>query len=101
MTARLGGIRAITFDFGNTLVPVGRAALGRVVEVTADAVTDRDAGIDRSAFLAAWAEERERWTAGRAASSRVDALSATRPAPGQRATLAGHMSRNAQYEQAR
>ena len=32
MTARLDGIQAITFDFGNTLVPVGRAALGRVVE---------------------------------------------------------------------
>ena len=60
MTARLEGIRAITFDFGNTLVPVGRAALGRVVELTADAVTARIAGIDRAAFLRAWAEERER-----------------------------------------
>ena len=60
MTGRLGGIRAITFDFGNTLVPVGRDALGRVVEVTAEAVTTRIAGIDRSAFLAAWGEERER-----------------------------------------
>jgi HAD superfamily hydrolase (TIGR01509 family) len=60
VTDRLGGIRAITFDFGNTLVPVGRNALGRVVEVTADAVTTRIPGIDRSAFLAAWAEERER-----------------------------------------
>ena len=60
MNHRLEGIRAITFDFGNTLVPVGRAALGRVVEVTADAVTERIAGIDRAAFLAAWAEERER-----------------------------------------
>jgi FMN phosphatase YigB (HAD superfamily) len=57
---QLDGIRAITFDFGNTLVPVGRAALGRVVEVTADAVTARNAGIDRAAFLAAWGEERER-----------------------------------------
>ncbi|HEY8800567.1 MAG TPA: hypothetical protein VIM20_08200, partial [Candidatus Limnocylindrales bacterium] len=60
MTARLDGIRAITFDFGNTLVPVGRAALGRVVELTADAVTDRIAGIDRTSFLETWAEERER-----------------------------------------
>jgi FMN phosphatase YigB (HAD superfamily) len=60
VTARLDGIRAITFDFGNTLVPVGRAALGRVVELTADAVTGRIPGIDRAAFLAAWAEERER-----------------------------------------
>jgi putative hydrolase of the HAD superfamily len=60
VTDRLDGIRAITFDFGNTLVPVGRAALGRVVEVTADAVTARSPGIDRAAFLAAWGEERER-----------------------------------------
>lgn len=60
VTGRLGGIRAITFDFGNTLVPVGRDSLERVVEVTADAVTTRIAGIDRSAFLAAWAEERQR-----------------------------------------
>jgi FMN phosphatase YigB (HAD superfamily) len=58
--ARLDGIGAITFDFGNTLVPVGRAALGRVVELTADAVTERIAGINRASFLAAWAEERER-----------------------------------------
>jgi FMN phosphatase YigB (HAD superfamily) len=57
---RLEGIQAITFDFGNTLVPVGRAALGRVVEVTADAVAERIAGIDRAEFLAAWGGERER-----------------------------------------
>jgi FMN phosphatase YigB (HAD superfamily) len=57
---RLEGIAAVTFDFGNTLVPVSRAALTRVVEVTADAVTGHVAGIDRAAFLAAWAEERER-----------------------------------------
>jgi FMN phosphatase YigB (HAD superfamily) len=60
VTERLDGIRAITFDFGNTLVPVGRAALGRVVELTADVVTERIPGIDRAAFLVAWAEERER-----------------------------------------
>jgi HAD superfamily hydrolase (TIGR01509 family) len=60
VTDRLDGIRAITFDFGNTLVPVGRAALGRVVEVTADAVSARTPGIDRAAFLTAWGEERER-----------------------------------------
>jgi HAD superfamily hydrolase (TIGR01509 family) len=60
VSQRLDGIRAITFDFGNTLVPVGRAALGRVVEVTANAVTERIAGIDRAAFLATWGEERER-----------------------------------------
>ena len=60
MTARLDGIEAITFDFGNTLVPVGRAALRRVVDLTADAVTQRIPAIDREAFLLAWAEERER-----------------------------------------
>jgi HAD superfamily hydrolase (TIGR01509 family) len=59
-TARLEGIEAITFDFGNTLVPVGRAALRRVVELTADAVVGADPRIDRGAFLAAWAEERDR-----------------------------------------
>jgi FMN phosphatase YigB (HAD superfamily) len=53
-------IRAITFDFGNTLVPVGRAALRGVVETTAARVAAHVGGIDRTAFLEAWAEERER-----------------------------------------
>lgn len=60
MTVPLDGIRAVTFDFGNTLVPVGRAALRRVVEITADEVTAGIAGIDRDAFLVAWGEERDR-----------------------------------------
>jgi HAD superfamily hydrolase (TIGR01509 family) len=60
VTLPLEGVEAITFDFGNTLVPVGRAALRRVVDLTADAVTERVAGIDRAEFLVAWAEERER-----------------------------------------
>ena len=46
------GSPAITFDFGNTLVPVGRAALRRVVELTADAICGALAGLDRAAFLA-------------------------------------------------
>jgi HAD superfamily hydrolase (TIGR01509 family) len=58
--AALGGIRVITFDFGNTLVPVDRAGLGRVVERTADEVVARLGPFDRAAFLEAWAEERER-----------------------------------------
>jgi putative hydrolase of the HAD superfamily len=58
--AVLAGVGAITFDFGNTLVPVGRAALQRVVELTADAICGRWADLDRAAFLAAWAEERDR-----------------------------------------
>jgi len=56
----LAGIEAITFDFGNTLVPVTRTALQRVVELTADAISGRWPDLDRSAFLAAWAEERAR-----------------------------------------
>ncbi|MBP1704641.1 MAG: family hydrolase [Chloroflexi bacterium] len=52
-------LRAITFDFGNTLVPVTRAALGGVVETLASAVADRLA-VDRAGFLAAWDEERAR-----------------------------------------
>ncbi len=61
MTAgRLEGIQAITFDFGNTLVPVSRDALRRVVELTADAVVAADDRMDRDAFLHAWREERDR-----------------------------------------
>jgi FMN phosphatase YigB (HAD superfamily) len=60
VTQRLDGIEAITFDFGNTLVPVGRAALRQVVDLTADTVSSNIAGIDRAEFLVAWAEERER-----------------------------------------
>ena len=60
MSSPLADVDAITFDFGNTLVPVGRAALRRVVELTADAAVAADPGIDRDAFLAAWMEERDR-----------------------------------------
>lgn len=60
MTDRLAGIGAITFDFGNTLVPVSRAGLRRVVELTADAMCERWPDLERTAFLAAWAEERAR-----------------------------------------
>jgi FMN phosphatase YigB (HAD superfamily) len=60
VTHRLDGIAAITFDFGNTLVPVTRTALQRVVEITADAICGRWPDLDRAAFLEAWAEERDR-----------------------------------------
>jgi HAD superfamily hydrolase (TIGR01509 family) len=53
-------LRAITFDFGNTLVAVDRAALRRVVEVTASAVVERLGPFDLAEFMAVWAEERER-----------------------------------------
>ncbi len=52
-------LAAITFDFGNTLVPVDRSALEAVVGAIADAAAARF-GVDRSAFLAAWGEERAR-----------------------------------------
>jgi HAD superfamily hydrolase (TIGR01509 family) len=60
VTDRLEGIRAITFDFGNTLVPVDGEGLARVVDVTADAVVVRMKDLDRTAFLAAWSDERDR-----------------------------------------
>lgn len=51
---------AITFDFGNTLVPVRRDALERVVERLAIEVDHRSGPVPRAAFLAAWREERVR-----------------------------------------
>ncbi len=60
MTSQLGDITAITFDFGNTLVPVTRSALQRVVAITAEAICRRWADLDRASFLAAWSEERAR-----------------------------------------
>jgi FMN phosphatase YigB (HAD superfamily) len=57
--ARGGPLLALTFDFGNTLVPVDRAALEAVVGVLADAAAS-GLGLERGAFLAAWGEERER-----------------------------------------
>ena len=50
---------AITFDFGNTLVPVDRSALAAVVGSLADEAAAR-LGVDHEAFLAAWGEERAR-----------------------------------------
>ena len=57
MTAR---VAAITLDFGNTLVPVGRDDLHRVIELTATEVIERSGPFDRATFLATWADERER-----------------------------------------
>lgn len=57
--SRLDGIQAVTFDFGNTLVPVSRADLGAVVDALARQVARRS-GVDRAAFLGAWSEERDR-----------------------------------------
>jgi FMN phosphatase YigB (HAD superfamily) len=58
--AWLIGVQVVTLDFGNTLVPVDRAGLHRVVERTADAVIGRSGPFDRAGFMRAWSEERER-----------------------------------------
>ena len=58
--AALSGIHAITFDFGNTLVPVDRASLERVVDVTGRRVAELLGPWDHATFLRAWTEERER-----------------------------------------
>ncbi len=54
------GIAVVTLDFGNTLVPVDRAGLRRVVEHTARAIIGRSGPFEEARFLEAWAEERER-----------------------------------------
>ena len=53
-------IAAVTFDFGNTLVPVGREGLRAVVEVTGRAVVERLGPFDLDEYLRVWAEERDR-----------------------------------------
>jgi HAD superfamily hydrolase (TIGR01509 family) len=53
-------VDAITFDFGNTLVPVDRASLHRVVEVTGERLVERLGPFRLEDFLAVWATERER-----------------------------------------
>lgn len=57
---RLTDVEAVTFDFGNTLVPVDRVSLRRVVELTAQRVADRLGPFGAEQFLETWAEERER-----------------------------------------
>ncbi len=54
-----GAIRAISLDFGNTLVPVPAAGLRAVVEAMTDRVVG-PFGVDRGAFLVAWRDERDR-----------------------------------------
>jgi HAD superfamily hydrolase (TIGR01509 family) len=50
----------VTFDFGNTLVPVDRTGLDRVVDRTARAIVERCGPFGLDSFLVAWSEERER-----------------------------------------
>ena len=59
-TTLLSGIRAVTLDFGNTLVPVRREALRAVVNTTAVAVSDALGLPGADSFLAIWRDERER-----------------------------------------
>ena len=54
----LTGLQAVTFDCGNTLVPVSRAALRLVVEQAANDACRRLGVADIVGFLDAWSEER-------------------------------------------
>ena len=53
-------IEAITFDFGNTLVPVPAAGLRGVVARTAERIAAQLGPFEPDTVLRAWAEERER-----------------------------------------
>jgi putative hydrolase of the HAD superfamily len=53
-------IRAITLDFGNTLVAVPEAALRAVVAATARAIANRLGPFDADEVHRVWAEERQR-----------------------------------------
>jgi FMN phosphatase YigB (HAD superfamily) len=56
----LASVRACTFDFGNTLVPVSRSGLRAVVETTGRAVCERLGPFDLDEYLRVWSEERDR-----------------------------------------
>jgi FMN phosphatase YigB (HAD superfamily) len=60
VTASRLRVAAITIDFGNTLVRVDQPGLRAIVGQTADSIAARGVRVDREAFIAAWAEERER-----------------------------------------
>ena len=55
-----GSIAAITFDFGNTLVPVGQAGLRAVVDSTGRAVCDRLGPFAFDEYRRVWSDERDR-----------------------------------------
>jgi FMN phosphatase YigB (HAD superfamily) len=59
MTAPLA-LAAVTFDFGNTLVPIRSDELRAVVDRTAQDVAILCGPFDKADFLAAWHEERDR-----------------------------------------
>jgi HAD superfamily hydrolase (TIGR01509 family) len=58
--AGIESVRAISFDFGNTLVPLGRDDLRAVVRRMTSEVARRSGPFDEAEFGAAWAAERER-----------------------------------------
>lgn len=60
MTAGSTAIRAISFDFGNTLVPLGRDDLRAVVRQMTTEVALRSGPFDEHEFGLAWVAERER-----------------------------------------
>ena len=53
-------LRAITFDFANTLVPVNAATFRAVMGLTVAGAAGPCGIADQAAFLATWAEERDR-----------------------------------------
>ncbi len=55
----IGGVEAITFDFGNTLVPFPAGPMDEVVRATAERAADL-AGCSADEFARAWGEERQR-----------------------------------------
>jgi putative hydrolase of the HAD superfamily len=60
VTAERIAVAAITIDFGNTLVRVDRPGLWDVVDATAVELAARSIVRDHDAFVAVWAEERDR-----------------------------------------
>jgi HAD superfamily hydrolase (TIGR01549 family) len=55
----MDGLRAITFDFGNTLVPFPAASMTEIVRLTGDAAATI-VGCRAEEFVRIWAEERQR-----------------------------------------
>ena len=53
-------VEVVSFDFGNTLVRVDRAASRAVLEATAVSLAEARTITDAAAFKAVWAEERDR-----------------------------------------
>lgn len=53
-------LRAVTLDFGNTLVPVDRQSLEAVVATAAARIAVRSRLPDEAAFIRAWSDERAR-----------------------------------------